>query len=105
MGIEQPAGVHGRSHGLGAGLHQSRPRSGDALLRRGGVAARRGCRRGTLLPICEFICAKSHIRVTHTGLGILGCPVGPPRRRLRPLAAEDRATLAAILAEVGARTG
>lgn len=33
-----------------------------------------------LFPICEVICAKSHICVAHTGLDILGRPVGPPRR-------------------------
>ena len=38
-----------------------------------------------LFPICELICAKSHIRVGHTGLDILGRPVGPPRRPLRLL--------------------
>src|SRR5258708_37595404 len=35
-----------------------------------------------LFPVCDFICAKSHIRVAHTGLDILGRPVGPPRRPL-----------------------
>jgi 4-hydroxy-tetrahydrodipicolinate synthase len=55
-----------------------------------------------LFPICEFICAKSHIRVAHTGLDILGRPVGPPRRPLRMLDVEDRTKLKVILDEVGA---
>jgi 4-hydroxy-tetrahydrodipicolinate synthase len=59
----------------------------------------------SLFPICEFICAKSHIRVAHTGLDILGRPVGPPRRPLRMLGAEDRANLKAIFDEAGAKTG
>jgi 4-hydroxy-tetrahydrodipicolinate synthase len=52
-----------------------------------------------LFLICEFICAKSHIRVAHTVLDILGRPVGPPRRPLRMLGAEDRAKLKSILEE------
>ena len=31
-----------------------------------------------LFPLCEFICAKSHIRVAHTGLEIAGRPVLGP---------------------------
>jgi dihydrodipicolinate synthase/N-acetylneuraminate lyase len=58
-----------------------------------------------LFPICEFICAKSHIRTAHTGLDIVDRSVGPPRRPLRLLSAEDRARLRVILAEVGAKTG
>jgi 4-hydroxy-tetrahydrodipicolinate synthase len=57
-----------------------------------------------LFPICDFICAKSHIRVVHTGLDVLGRPVGPPRRPLRMLKPEDRAKLEGILREVGAST-
>ena len=64
-----------------------------------------GLKWDALFPICEFICAKSHIRVAHTGLDILGFPVGPPRRPMRMLGAEDRAKLKAILDEVGAKTG
>jgi 4-hydroxy-tetrahydrodipicolinate synthase len=63
-----------------------------------------GLKWDALFPICEFICAKSHIRVAHTGLDILGRPVGPPRRPLRMLRAEDRARLETILDEVGAKT-
>lgn len=50
-----------------------------------------------LFPLCEFICSKSHIRVAHTGLDIVGRPAGPPRRPMRPLNADDRAQLSAIL--------
>jgi 4-hydroxy-tetrahydrodipicolinate synthase len=64
-----------------------------------------GLKWDALFPICEFICAKSHVRVARTGLDILGFPVGPPRRTRRMLGAEDRAELKAILEEVGARTG
>jgi 4-hydroxy-tetrahydrodipicolinate synthase len=50
-----------------------------------------------LFPLCEFICAKSHIRVAHTGLDIVGRPVGPPRRPMRMLSSEDRERLKTIL--------
>jgi 4-hydroxy-tetrahydrodipicolinate synthase len=53
-----------------------------------------------LFPICEFICAKSHIRVAHTGLDLVGRPVGPPRKPLRMLNAQDRAQLQTILAQL-----
>jgi 4-hydroxy-tetrahydrodipicolinate synthase len=56
-----------------------------------------------LFPLCEFICAKSHIRVAHSGLEILGRSAGAPRRPLRMLAANDRARLAEVLEEVGAQ--
>ena len=49
-----------------------------------------------------MICAKSHIRVGHTGLDILGRPVGPPRRPLRMLGEDDREALRAALEEAGA---
>ncbi len=58
-----------------------------------------------LFPLCDLICTKSHIRVAHTGLDIVGRPVGPPRRPLRMLAPADRDRLAAILADVGAPHG
>jgi 4-hydroxy-tetrahydrodipicolinate synthase len=58
-----------------------------------------------LFPVCDFICAKSHIRVAHTGLDILGRPVGPPRRPLRMLNAEDRSKLKSVLDHVGAKNG
>ena len=53
-----------------------------------------------LFPLCEFICAKSHIRVAHTGLDIVGRSVGQPRRPLRMLGPDDRSTLQAILNEM-----
>lgn len=53
-----------------------------------------------LFPICEFICTKSHIRVAHTGLDIVGRHVGPPRRPMRMLAAADRQALERILAQL-----
>jgi len=56
-----------------------------------------------LFPICEFICAKSHIRVAHTGLDIVGRPVGPPRRPMRMLGSDDRARLQTILTELSRR--
>ena len=55
-----------------------------------------------LFPLCDIICAKSHIRVAHTGLDILGRSAGQPRRPLRMLGADDRAKLQAILNQVGA---
>lgn len=51
-----------------------------------------------LFPLCEFICAKSHIRVAHSGLDIAGRPVGPPRAPMKGLNADDRTKLSAILA-------
>ncbi|WP_178130653.1 dihydrodipicolinate synthase family protein [Reyranella sp. CPCC 100927] len=58
-----------------------------------------------LFPVCDFICSKSHIRVAHTGLDILGRPVGPPRRPMRLLNAEDRARLDRVLDQAGASRG
>jgi len=58
-----------------------------------------------LYPICEYICAKSHIRVAHSGLEVLGRPAGPPRRPLRPLNASDRDRLKDLLAEAMGGTG
>lgn len=52
-----------------------------------------------LFPICEFIGLKTHIRVAHTGLDILGRPVGPPRRPIRMLNPPDREALRLILSE------
>jgi 4-hydroxy-tetrahydrodipicolinate synthase len=73
----------------------------DTAVRKGNATEARS-QWDALFPICEFICAKSHIRVAHTGLDILGRPVGPPRRPLRMLNADDRAKLKAILGEAGA---
>ena len=57
-----------------------------------------------LFPLCEFTCAKSHIRVAHSGLDIAGRPVGPPRRPMRLLGSEDRARLSEILAALAEET-
>jgi 4-hydroxy-tetrahydrodipicolinate synthase len=73
----------------------------DAAVRRRD-AEKAGSLWDKLFPLCDFICAKSHIRVAHTGLDIVGRPVGPPRRPLRMLAAEDRAKLQTVLQDVGA---
>jgi len=51
-----------------------------------------------LFPLCEFICAKSHIRVAHSGLEVAGRPVGPPRSPMKGLNDADKVTLAGILA-------
>lgn len=56
-----------------------------------------------LFPICDYICAKSHIRVAHTGVDILGRPAGEPRQPLRMLNADDRAWLKRLLEQAGAR--
>jgi 4-hydroxy-tetrahydrodipicolinate synthase len=55
-----------------------------------------------LFPVCDFICAKSHIRVAHSGLDILGRPVGSPRRPLRMLNAQDSAKLKDVPSQAGA---
>ena len=59
-----------------------------------------------LFPLCEFICAKSHIRVAHTGLDIAGRPAGAPRRPMRMLGEDDREKLESILSlsELGGGT-
>jgi 4-hydroxy-tetrahydrodipicolinate synthase len=74
-----------------------------AVRRRNAVEA--GLLWDALFPICEFICSKSHIRVAHTGLDILGRSVGPPRRPLRMLGTEDRAKLKSIFDEAVAEVG
>ena len=55
-----------------------------------------------LFPLCDFMCAKSHVRVAHTALELLGRPMGPPRRPLRMLEPRDRAELQRLLEEFGA---
>ncbi|MEH2513365.1 4-hydroxy-tetrahydrodipicolinate synthase [Nitrobacteraceae bacterium AZCC 1564] len=50
-----------------------------------------------LFPLCEFICAKSHIRVAHSGLEIVGRSVGSPRAPMKGLNSDDQARLSAIL--------
>ena len=52
-----------------------------------------------MYPLCEFVAEKSHVRVAHTALDLMGRPVGPPRRPLRMLGAEDRNRLERILLE------
>jgi len=55
-----------------------------------------------LFPRCDFMCLKSHVRVAHTALELLGRPMGPPRRPLRMLEPRDRAELERLLREFGA---
>jgi 4-hydroxy-tetrahydrodipicolinate synthase len=57
----------------------------------------------TLFPLCEFISTRTHIRVVHIGLELLGWPVGPPRRPLRMLNADDGTQLQIVLKECGAK--
>jgi 4-hydroxy-tetrahydrodipicolinate synthase len=58
-----------------------------------------------IFPLCDFMCAKSHVRVAHTALELLGRPMGPPRRPLRMLEVADRAELEKLLREFGALPG
>jgi 4-hydroxy-tetrahydrodipicolinate synthase len=58
-----------------------------------------------IFPLCDFMCAKSHVRVAHTALELLGRPMGPPRKPLRMLEAADRAELEKLLREFGALPG
>ena len=54
-----------------------------------------------IYPLCAFMCNKSHVRVAHTALELIGRPMGSPRRPLRMLEAEDRAELSRLLKECG----
>lgn len=54
-----------------------------------------------IFPLCLFMCDKSHVRVAHTALELMGRPMGPPRRPLRMLGPEDREKLAALLSAGG----
>lgn len=54
-----------------------------------------------MFPLCLFMCDKSHVRVAHTALDLIGRPMGAPRRPLRMLGREDRAKLAELLRESG----
>ena len=63
------------------------------------VAARQYFER--FYPLLKFLCDKSHVRVAHTGLDILGLDMGPPRRPLRMLEGADRAQLEQILRDFG----
>ncbi|MDP6120005.1 MAG: dihydrodipicolinate synthase family protein, partial [Rhodospirillales bacterium] len=56
-------------------------------------------------PLLRFLCDKSHVRVAHTGLDILGLDMGPPRKPLRMLEGEDHAQLEKILRDFGMLEG
>ncbi len=58
-----------------------------------------------IFPLCEFMCAKSHVRVAHAALPLLGIPVGSPRRPLRQLDAADQAELERLMRECGLLDG
>lgn len=58
-----------------------------------------------LYPIFAMQSTKSTLRVVQTGLDIIGASVGPPRRPLRYLGADDRAALGKVLQEVGVWKG
>lgn len=57
-----------------------------------------------MFPLCDFMCQKSHVRVAHTALELLGRPMGPPRRPLRLLEPADRSELERLLREFGTLT-
>ena len=57
-----------------------------------------------IFPLCEFMCQKSHVRCAHAALEIMGRPVGPPRRPIRELGAEDKAELKRLMEECGILT-
>lgn len=71
-----------------------------AVERADAVAARAHFER--IFPLCDFMCQKSHVRVAHTALELMGRPMGPPRRPLRMLEAPDRAELERLLRGFGA---
>ena len=50
-----------------------------------------------MFPVIEFVFEKSGVRAIHTALDILGRPAGAPRRPIRMLGKEDRATLEKLL--------
>jgi 4-hydroxy-tetrahydrodipicolinate synthase len=54
-----------------------------------------------MFPVIEFVFEKSGIRALHTALEILGRPAGSPRRPIRMLGADDRATLKELLRACG----
>lgn len=54
-----------------------------------------------IFPLCKFMGDKSYIRVVHTALELMGKPIGPPRRPMRHLDAEERAQLVPILRKLG----
>jgi len=50
-----------------------------------------------MFPVIEFVFEKSGVRAIHTALDILGRPAGAPRRPIRMLGKEERATLEKLL--------
>ena len=50
-----------------------------------------------MFPVIEFVFVKSGVRAIHTALDILGRPAGAPRRPIRMLGKEERATLEKLL--------
>jgi 4-hydroxy-tetrahydrodipicolinate synthase len=54
-----------------------------------------------MFPVIEFVFEKSGIRALHTALEVLGRPAGLPRRPIRMLGADDRATLKELLRACG----
>ncbi len=54
-----------------------------------------------MFPLCDFMCGRSHVRVAHAALSLLGMPVGSPRRPLRDLADRDKAELERLMRNYG----
>jgi 4-hydroxy-tetrahydrodipicolinate synthase len=54
-----------------------------------------------MFPVIEFVFEKSGVRALHTALEVLGRPAGLPRRPIRMLGADDRATLKELLRACG----
>lgn len=52
-----------------------------------------------MFPLIEFVAQRSGVRALHTAMELLGRPVGPPRRPMRMLGADDRTKLEKILRE------
>ncbi len=58
-----------------------------------------------IFPLFDFMCAKSHVRVAHAALPLLGIPAGPPRRPLRELGAADKIELERLMRACGVLDG
>ncbi|MDP6706368.1 MAG: dihydrodipicolinate synthase family protein [Alphaproteobacteria bacterium] len=58
-----------------------------------------------IFPLFDFMCQKSHVRVAHAALPLLGIPAGPPRRPIRELGAEDKAELERLMRACGVLDG
>ncbi len=54
-----------------------------------------------MFPLCLFMCDKSHVRVAHTALELMGRPIGAPRRPIRMLGEGDREKLAVLMRAAG----